>query len=122
MDDAASRERIASICLAFPEAARDSRTGQHDVYTVRGKRFAYYLDDHHGDGRISLEFRGAPGEQGRLVAEDNRRFFVPSYIARYGWVGLYLDLGTVDWDEAERFILDSFVLAAPRTLAAKLRS
>ena len=122
MDDAASRERIASICLAFPEAARDSRTGQHDVYTVRGKRFAYYLDDHHGDGRISLEFRGAPGEQGRLVAEDNRRFFVPSYIARYGWVGLYLDLGTVDWDEAERFILDSYVLAAPRTLAAKLRS
>jgi phosphoribosylglycinamide formyltransferase-1 len=122
MDTAEIRERIAAICLHLPEIARDSPTGQHDVYTVRGKRFAYYLFDHHGDGRVSLEFRGAPGEQARLVAEDARRFFLPSYIARYGWVGLYLDLGSVDWDEAELFILDSYMLVAPRSLAARVGS
>jgi phosphoribosylglycinamide formyltransferase-1 len=88
----------------------------HWSYAVRGKKFAYYLDDHHGDGRVAVTFRAAPGEQARLVAADPARFFVPAYMGVHGWAGLRLDTGPVDWDEVERFVTDShaFVALKPR--------
>ncbi len=114
------RSKVADICLAFPEAARSMSHGGHDSYSVRGKKFAYFLDNHHGDGRIAINVRAMPGEQSRLVEQDAERFFVPAYLGPRGWVGLRIDLGDVDWAEAERLITDSYLLQAPRKLAALL--
>lgn len=114
---ASLRERMTGIALTLPEAEASSRTGQHVAYTVRGKKFAYFLNDHHGDGRISMTCKAPPGEQGRLVASDSTRYFVPSYMGRHGWVGLYLDRGRVDWGEVERLLVDAYLLMAPKRLA-----
>ncbi len=46
------RERFAGICLALTEPGGGPRTGQHDGSTMHGKKFAYFLNDHHGDGRV----------------------------------------------------------------------
>jgi hypothetical protein len=45
-------ERVRSICLALPEAASEPY-GSHTSFSVRKKKFAYFLNSHHGDG-ISL--------------------------------------------------------------------
>ncbi len=112
-----TRDRLTKVCLALPEATESSH-GQRSAFLVRSKKFAYHLDDHHGDGRIAVCFRAPPGENTTLVAADPVRFYVPPYIGPRGWAGLYLDVGRVDWDEVTELVVDSYLLIAPKRLAA----
>jgi hypothetical protein len=109
--------RLTEIALALPEAARECH-GQHASFTVRKKKFAYYLDDHHGDGIVAFCFRTEPGENEALLASDPSRFYGPAYIGPRGWIGLRLDVGEIDWEEVADFVTDSYCLAAPKRLAA----
>lgn len=113
--------RLSEICLALPEATREL-SGAHATFRVRGKTFAYFLDDHHGDGIIGLTCRAPWGEPGALVAADPERFYLPAYLGPRGWVGLRLDLGEVDWDEASDLVTDSYLRVAPKRLAAQLET
>ncbi len=113
------RARMAKICAIFPEV--DIREGQHWTFEVRGKKFAYHLDDHHGDGRLSVECKAGPGENSARAAAEPDRYFLPKYMAHHGWIGLYLDRGSVDWDEVDELMTDAYLLVAPKRLAATLR-
>src|SRR5438105_3177756 len=86
--------RLTAICLALPEAER-RMSDRHATFTVRDKKFAYYLVDHHGDGVVGLCCRTASGEHEALVASHPDRYYRPAYIAHRGWVGLRLDTGQV---------------------------
>jgi phosphoribosylglycinamide formyltransferase-1 len=119
---AAALKRVTRVCLSLPEATVESATGQHHAFRVRGRTFAYFLDHHHGDGRVAITVKAAPGEQGRLVAAAPERFFVPAYLGARGWVGLRFDVGAVDWAETERLLRDSYAFTAPRRLAASAAS
>jgi hypothetical protein len=110
-------DRLSKICLAFPEATRESM-GDHASFAVRSKKFAYFLNDHHGDGIVSVCFRTEAGENEVLLASDPKRFYSPAYIGPRGGVGLRLDQGRVDWAEVADFVTDSYRLAAPKRLAA----
>jgi predicted DNA-binding protein (MmcQ/YjbR family) len=112
----ALRARLERICMALPEST--TRGGQQGTFQVRGKTFAYYLDDHDGDGRTALCCKAPPGESAGLIAADPERFYRPSYLGPKGWVSLRLDLGEVDWDEVAELVLDSYRLIAPKRLAA----
>jgi phosphoribosylglycinamide formyltransferase-1 len=110
------RERVLDICLAFPGATRQ---GERQLsFQVRGRSFAYYMDDHHGDGKIAVAFKAAQGENRELIASDPDRFYLPAYVGLKGWVALRLDTGEVDWDEVAELALDSYRLVAPKRLAA----
>ena len=110
------RQRVLDICLALPEATRQ---GERQLsFQVRGKSFAYYMDDHHGDGRIAVAFKAAAGENRELIASDPDRFYLPAYVGPKGWVALRLDAGEVDWSEFAELALDSYRLVAPKRLAA----
>jgi hypothetical protein len=115
-------ERLAGICMALPEASREpSPSGWHTSFRVRGKVFGWYLDDHHGDGRVAFCCKAAPGVQGELIAADPERFFSPAYLGSKGWVGVRLDLDSgVDWDEVDELARDSYRLIAPKRLAAQV--
>lgn len=112
------RERLVKICSGFPEVVVAGQ--QHLSFSVRKKKFAYWLDDHHGDGRIALNCKAPPGENRALADIDPERFYVPPYVGPKGWVGLYLDLASVDWHEVEELLRESYRLAAPKTLARRL--
>ena len=94
--------------------------GEHLAFRVRKKTFAYYLFDHHGDGRIALCCKAAPGEQEMLVASDPTRFFIPAYLGPKGWVGMRLDLPDIDWEQVAYLATMAYRLSAPRTLAARM--
>jgi hypothetical protein len=108
---------LTRICLALPEATRQDH-GQHADFQVRGRKFAYYLVDHHGDGIVAVCCRAAPGVNEILIASDPGRYYMPSYIGPRGWVALRLDLDTIDWTEVAELVTDSYRLAAPKRLAA----
>jgi hypothetical protein len=114
----ARRARVTEICATFPETNAASRTGQHSGFEVRGKKFAYFLVDHHGDGRVALNCKAAPGSQGAMVAADPARFFIPAYVGARGWIGFDFDVAPVDWDEVAALLRESYRLLAPKKLAA----
>jgi predicted DNA-binding protein (MmcQ/YjbR family) len=114
------RERLMKLCTSLPEAEVETGGGQHLGFTVRKRRFAWFLDDHHGDGRLALNCKGAPGESSRLAVEHPERFFVPAYLGSRGWIGLWLDDPEPDWDEVERLVVEAYRLVAPKRLVAEL--
>jgi hypothetical protein len=114
------RARLVGICAALPEVA--SEGDQHVAFRVRGRTFAYYLDDHHGDGMTALCCKAAPGEQEALVAADPTRFHKPAYLGARGWVSLRLDLGEVDWEEVAELATEAYRLTAPKRLVARLQA
>jgi hypothetical protein len=110
------RQRLVDVCTGLPEVVAEG--DRHFRFAVRGRTFAYYLDDHHGDGRIAVCCKASPGDQEALIAMDPERFYLPAYLARYGWVSLRLDLPAVDWGEVSELVVDSYRLVAPKRLAA----
>ena len=108
--------RVTSICVALREVTREVH-GQHVGFLVRKKHFAYYLDDHHGDGIVSINCRVLPHDNRRLVATDPGRFYMPAYIGARGWIGLRLDRGEVDWDEITELLTHSYLMTAPKRLS-----
>jgi predicted DNA-binding protein (MmcQ/YjbR family) len=107
--------RLTDICLALPEAER-RLTGDHADFRVRGKVFAYFLNNHHGDGIVSVCCKSALGENVDRVSREPERFYLPAYIGPRGWFGLRLDLGAINWEEVQNVIELSYCLAAPKTL------
>ena len=59
------------------------------------------------------------GAQEALVAYDAGRYFVPAYVGKAGWIGVYLDR-RVDWTQLAALVEQSWRLVAPKKLAAKL--
>jgi phosphoribosylglycinamide formyltransferase-1 len=113
-------ERLSEICLTLPEAAREIH-GEHAAFAVRKKNFAYYMNDHHGDGKVCVACKVAPGDNNALVAAQPDRFYLPAYVGPRGWVALRLDMGKIDWREVRDLVTASYALTAPKTLAAKLK-
>jgi predicted DNA-binding protein (MmcQ/YjbR family) len=111
--------RLKQICLKLPEATCELM-GDHAAFAVRHKKFVYYLNNHHGDGIISVCFKTERGANEVLLASDAARFYSPAYIGPRGWVGLRLDVGRIDWSEVADFVTDSYRLTAPKRLAAQV--
>ena len=112
---------LTAICLALPEAVRERR-GTHADFRVRTKVFAYYLDDHHGDGIVAVCCKTARGENVAWARADPVRFYLPAYIGPRGWVGLRLDVEPVDWRQVSDLVIDSYRLAAPPSASPRSRA
>lgn len=113
------RERVTAICRALPGAEHVDQ-GNHTTYRVRGKVFAYFLDDHHGDGIVSVCVKSQLGENVDRARLEPERFYLPAYIGPRGWFGMRLDRGRVRWPEVAEVVEQSYRLTAPRTLIKKL--
>jgi hypothetical protein len=115
-------DQVRAICLALPETAEKPPPPQGSMtgFSVAGKNFAWFCDNHHGDGRIALWLKAEPGVQQMLVATDPVRFFIPPYVGPKGWIGARVDVDGADWDEIAELVEDSYRMSAPRRLAGAL--
>ncbi|MGC4050065.1 MAG: MmcQ/YjbR family DNA-binding protein [Paludibaculum sp.] len=113
-------DQVSRLCLALPEATREIH-GSHASFLVRKKNFAYFLDNHHGDGILGITCKALPGDNLALIAADPERFYMPAYVGPRGWVGLRLDRGEIDWDEVSEMLKLSYKLSAPKKLAAMVQ-
>jgi phosphoribosylglycinamide formyltransferase-1 len=112
-------ERLTGLCMAFPEVTVERYAG-HATFRVRKKVFAYFLDNHHGDGIVSICTKTRLGENLDLAKADPDRFYLPAYIGPRGWIGVRLDRPKVDWKQVEDFIAASYRAVAPKKLAASI--
>ena len=113
--------RVMKICLALPEAIQEPAS-RHATFLVRKHVFAYYLNDHHGDGIVSVCCKVLPGDNEALAAAQPERFYLPAYIGPRGWVGLRLDVSGLDWNEVAELVTGSYKLIAPKRLVAGANS
>ena len=111
-----SIDAVRAICAELPECVVEG--DQHHKLSVRGKTMGWHTVDHHGDGRVALTVKAVRGENAAMVEADPERFFMPPYVAHHGYVGIYLDVADVDWDEVRDLVVDAYRLAAPKRLAA----
>ena len=114
------KTRLIALVKSLPEACAVGE--RHLSLEVRGRRFGWLLEDHHGDGRLALNLKAELGLSQRLVISDPRRFHIPAYLGHRGWVGVWLDVPSVDWVGVHRLLADAYVLTAPRRLLATLDS
>src|SRR6478736_4989574 len=65
-------------------------------FRVRGRIFASYTINHHGDGRVALNLMAPRGAQAALTKMRNQStggasgtlpYFVPAYVGPRGWLG-----------------------------------
>jgi len=113
--------QLTALALALPEARRVIG-GRHAQFLVRKKTFAYFLDDHHGDGIVAVTCKVLPGDNKALAEAQPRRFYLPAYIASRGWVALRLDVGKIDWAEVKELLHGSYALIAPKRLAEQIKT
>lgn len=83
--------KVRALCASLPETTERPSHGS-PAFLVNDKRaFAYFLDDHHSDGRLALWCAAPDGAQAMLVDSDPSIYFLPAYVARLGWIGVRLD-------------------------------
>ncbi|HEY5546274.1 MAG TPA: hypothetical protein VIK50_09485 [Gemmatimonadaceae bacterium] len=104
----------------LPEAAATAVSGQHLSLEVRGRRFGWLRDDHHGDSRLALNCRAPAGANRMIVSASPELFHIPRYLGTRSWVGAWLDLDEVDWPAVDAVLNDAYRLAAPRSLLRRL--
>jgi len=114
-------EKLTKICMALPGASKEAMHG-HVAFKVGKKTFAYYLNDHHGDGIVSVCCKVLSGDNDRLIDGNPRKFYMPAYIGPRGWVALRMDRATVDWSEVQELLRGSYEQMAPKKLVRQLES
>ena len=109
---------VRARALALAEADEVVSHGMACFGIVKGKKFAYVSNDHHGDGKVALlvKISGAD-EQAQLIEFDPPRYFRPAYFGN-DWVGIRLDLGDTDWDAIAEWLERSWSTVAPKRLTA----
>jgi predicted DNA-binding protein (MmcQ/YjbR family) len=109
---------LSEICLSLPETERRDMN-DHADFRVRGKVFAYFLNNHHGDQIVSVCCKSALGENVDRASREPNRFYLPAYIGPRGWFGLRLDGEAIDWAEVRNLVELSYGLVAPKSLLKK---
>jgi len=108
-------EAVREVCLSFPETEEVVSHGSPN-FRVRGKTFASYVVNHHGDGRVALWLNVPAGSQEHYVNSEARYFFVPPYVGPRGWLGVHLDKG-LSWQRVAALVRQAYEKVAPPALA-----
>jgi phosphoribosylglycinamide formyltransferase 1 len=109
--------RVRGLALNLPAAAEKLSHGSPGFFVEGGKFFAYFSENHHGDGITALLLKvSGLDEAAMLMEQDPDRFFRPKYFGPAGWVGIVLTDGP-DWAMIEAMLGAAWRLCAPRRLA-----
>lgn len=119
--DPTPRDRIIAILESIPGCEAVEK-GPHVQFVVNGKGFGYYMEDHHGNGRLEFNCKAPPGVQAMLIEQDPDRYYYPDYVGHRGWIGAWLDVPNIDWELLESAILEGFKMTAPKKLLKSLET
>jgi hypothetical protein len=105
---------VREVCLWLPEAEEFISHGSPN-FRVRGKTFATYVVNHHGDQRAALWLPAPAGAQDHHVRADPESFYVPPYVGVRGWIGVRIDRGLA-WRRVTALVREAYEHVAPAAL------
>ncbi|MBA4162495.1 MAG: phosphoribosylglycinamide formyltransferase [Novosphingobium sp.] len=110
--------QVRERAMALPEAEESLSHGMPCFGIIKGKKFAWVSNDHHGDGKTALLVKiSGPDEQAQLIEMDEARYYRPAYFGT-DWIGIRLDLGDTDWDAVAEWLARSWRSVAPKKLTS----
>jgi len=98
--------RLRAICRALPGTSEKVSHGE-PTFWVGGKMFASLDNHHHGAPHVAVWLAMPLGAQEALVYADPKRYFVPPYVGKRGWVGMRLD-GRPSWKQVEQVVQEAY--------------
>jgi hypothetical protein len=110
--------RLRKMCLELPEAREVEAWGE-PTFRVKTIFAMYSGPGPQGDGRPSVWVKAMQTNQDLMVSAAPHRFFVPPYVGASGWIGVYLDGGSTDWQELGDLLWDAWRMSAPKKLVAQ---
>ncbi len=111
---------VRSRAMALAQADEVTSHGMPCFGVIKGKKFAYVSNDHHGDGKVALLVKiSGVDEQAQLIEADPGRYYRPAYFGD-SWIGIRLDLGDTDWDAIADWLARSWRSVAPKKLTAMM--
>jgi predicted DNA-binding protein (MmcQ/YjbR family) len=112
-------ERTEAIVADLPEAERVDieKWGGHPSFRVRGKNFVFCNLE-----GTSLSLKLSPDEAQGVVATDPTTKPTGYGLGRHGWIDFALspDVDEARWEIVAEWILTSYCLVAPETLARQV--
>jgi predicted DNA-binding protein (MmcQ/YjbR family) len=109
---------VRELCLAFPQVEEFESHGSPNYRARKGKVFAVWALNHHGDGHVALWLNTPAMEQARLLA-SSRHFYKPPYVGPSGWIAIELNRG-VSWKRVRELAHLAYVNSSPAKLAAEI--
>jgi hypothetical protein len=119
----ASRRRtieaaVRELCLAFPEVEEFESHGSPNFRARKGRVFAVWALNHHGDGHVGLWLATPALEQSRLLA-SSRHLYKPPYVGPFGWIGVELNRG-MSWKRVVELAAMAYANCSPPKLVARV--
>ena len=110
-------QAVRELCLAFPAAEEFESHGSPNYRAREGNRkgkiFAVFALNHHGDGHVALWLNTPALEQSRLIASAPKHIFKPQYVGPSGWIGVELNRG-FPWKRVIELVHMAYVNSSPR--------
>lgn len=108
-------EQVRKASIALPGAYEKLSHGAPCFFIEKKGQFSFFVNDHHGDGRLALWLAAPAGLQESLIEEDSDTYFRPPYVGAKGWIGVRLDR-ELEWQEVK-----DLIELAHSTISAKRR-
>jgi predicted DNA-binding protein (MmcQ/YjbR family) len=112
--------RLREVCLAMPDVFEKEAWGECTFRVTGGSMFAMTDSNHHQSGHVAVWVKAPAMVQEILCKSDPKRFFVPPYMGKQGWVGVRIDY-KVNWDEVAAILKDGYDLSLPKKSRAAAR-
>jgi predicted DNA-binding protein (MmcQ/YjbR family) len=109
---------VRELLLALPEVEEFESHGSPNFRAHKGKVFAVFVVNHHGDGRVALWLNTPPAEQSRLIESAPKHIFKPPYVGPAGWIGIELNHG-VAWKRVIELVHMAYLASSPAKLVAR---
>jgi predicted DNA-binding protein (MmcQ/YjbR family) len=114
---------VRELCLAFPGAEEFESHGSPNYRAREGSRkgrvFAVFALNHHGDGHVALWLNTPALEQSRLIASAPKHIYKPQYVGPSGWIGVELNRG-FSWKRVIELVHMAYLNSSPAKLVAKV--
>ena len=112
-------QAVRELCLAFPEVEEFESHGSPNFRARKGRVFAVFALNHHGDGHVALWLNTPAVEQSRLIESAPKHIFKPQYVGPSGWIGVELNRG-FPWKRVIELTHMAYVNSSPAKLVAQL--
>jgi predicted DNA-binding protein (MmcQ/YjbR family) len=109
---------VRELCLAFPEVEEFESHGSPNFRARKGKVFAVWALNHHGDGHVALWLNTPAMEQSRLIASAPKHIYKPQYVGPSGWIGVELNRG-FPWKRVVELTHMAYLNSSPPRLTAQ---
>jgi len=110
------------LCLAFPGVEEFVSHGSPNYRARLGARkgrvFAVWALNHHGDGHVALWLNTPAAGQSRLLAAS-RHVYKPPYVGPSGWIAVELNRG-VSWTLVRELVHQAYLNSSPAQLVAQV--